>query len=344
MKFTQISDYDYVLPRSLIAQSPISPRESARLMIVDRKNDRIEHKHVRDLPMYISKNDVIVLNNSKVFKARLHGTIDGIQKPVEIFLIRPHDEYSWIAIGKPGKKLITKTRVNFSNTIVGTITHKYPDGSMLISFPDSIQSILDFTDRFGEVPVPPYISKIPKEYEYQTSYASVVGSVAAPTAGFHLTKNIRYQITKTGALIIEITLHVGLGTFLPVKTKFLEEHTMHSEWVSVSRNSSKIIMDAKREKKRIIAIGTTTARVLEGVATTHDGLLCEYSGDINLFITPGFQFQIVDALFTNFHLPKSTLLILIRTFGGDKLLKRAYKEAIEKQYRFYSFGDAMLIL
>jgi S-adenosylmethionine:tRNA ribosyltransferase-isomerase len=343
MKSTPISTYDYALPKNLIAQTPAKPRESARLMILERKRNQIEHAYVRNFPEYITKNDVIVLNNSKVFNARLHGTIPSIDKPVEIFLIRPQDEYTWIAIGKPGKKLNPQTHINFAQNLVGTIKTKNSDGTMHISFPLDTKNIIEYTDHFGEIPIPPYISSTPKGDEYQTSYAKVTGSVAAPTAGFHLTKLVRDEILKRGATIIEITLHVGLGTFLPVKTKRLEEHTMHSEWVSLSAKNARLLMQAKIQKQRIVVIGTTTVRTLEGIASLHNGILNGYSGDINLFITPGFRFQIVDAMLTNFHLPKSTLLVLVRTFGGNTLLKHAYNEAIEHQYRFFSFGDAMFI-
>jgi S-adenosylmethionine:tRNA ribosyltransferase-isomerase len=342
-----ITDYDYELPINLIAQTPANPRESAKLMIIDRTTGKIMHKHISDLPDFLNAGDVLVVNNSKVFKARLHGTIilpDKSLKNVEIFLVRPAGNDEWLAIGKPGKKLVTGTTVTIADGFTGTIVNKNNDGTFTISFHKSQNDVIRLANKYGAVPVPPYIKTIPAENEYQTSYAKIVGSVAAPTAGFHLTPTLLEQIKSKGVTVCEITLHVGLGTFMPVKTKTIEEHLMHSEWISINENTAEFINTAKLHSRRVIAIGTTAVRTLETVAAGNNGKLVAFSGDSRLFITPGFKFHIVDGMLTNFHLPKSTLLMLVSAFAGKERIFSAYKEAIANNYRFFSFGDAMFII
>jgi S-adenosylmethionine:tRNA ribosyltransferase-isomerase len=341
----QTSDFDYHLPKEQIAQAPAIPRESAKLMILKRDTGNMEHVHVSDFPSYIRPGDVLVVNNTKVFKARLIGSIntpDG-QKPVEVFLVRAIGANHWLTLCKPGKKLSVGSVITLADSYKTTVVKKNEDGTVIVTFPMSDSDVIAMANAIGHVPVPPYITNEPDEKEYQTAYAKITGSVAAPTAGFHLTKRILEAIRQKGATIIEITLHVGLGTFLPIKTDTIETHPMHSEWVEISDNACDAIMQAKSHHQRVIAVGTTTVRTLEGVAMLHNGILKPYRGDVNLFISPGFQFSVIDAMLTNFHLPKSTLLVLISSFAGREHILHAYTEAVAHQYRFYSFGDAMFI-
>jgi S-adenosylmethionine:tRNA ribosyltransferase-isomerase len=336
-----ISEYNYTLPIQYIAQHPANPRESANLMLLNRKSGEIAHRKVDNLIEYLHSGDVVVLNNTKVFHARLHGSI-GTSR-VELFLVKPTDATSWLALGKPGKKIQVGNDIRIAPDFTARVVEKKLDGTLIVRFPYDSTSVITKANQYGEVPVPPYIKTIPTDEEYQTVYAKQVGSVAAPTAGFHLTQNILLRLREKGVNVLEITLHVGLGTFLPVKSVTIEEHSMHSEWAEISEKVARIINDAKQRKCRIIAVGTTTVRTLEGVASLHNGTLVPYRGDIDIFIKPGFQFQICDAMLTNFHLPKSTLIILVSAFAGREHILRAYKEAVENKYRFYSFGDAMLI-
>lgn len=323
---TSIHYFEYVLPLNRIAQMPAVPRESAKLMILDRKTKTIQHKQVADLPDFFKNGDVIIVNNTKVFRARLKSDNK------ELFLIRPIEKNTWLAIGK---KLHPGMRIEFAANFIAHIVEKLPDGTLHVSF--NQENVIDFANKYGDIPIPPYIKTIPKDNEYQTSYAKYEGSVAAPTAGFHFTPAILETLKQKGVTILEITLHVGLGTFLPIKSETLEEHAIHSEWVSVSNEVAHAITQAKKEKRRIIAVGTTTVRTLEGTnATSHEG-------DVNLFIQPGYKFKIIDAMVTNFHLPKSTLIVLVSAFADREFILKAYKEAVDHEYRFYSFGDAMLI-
>jgi S-adenosylmethionine:tRNA ribosyltransferase-isomerase len=342
-----ISAYDYDLPDNLIAQTPANPRESAQLMVLDKQNHSIVHQHISDLPDYFKSGDVIVVNNTKVFKARLYGAVNGIngaKSQVELFLLRPLNTYQWLALGKPGKKFKPGIRIDIGPDFTARVIDYRSDGTMDVEFKQDPKTVIRLSNQYGHVPVPPYIKTEPDATTYQTVYARVEGSVAAPTAGFHLTPTIISRLRKKGVIICEITLHVGLGTFLPIKTSHLTDHHMHSEWVSINRKTAEYINQNKIDKRRIIAIGTTTVRTLEGVAMNHNGKVQEYSGDINLFITPGFQFQIINGMLTNFHLPKSTLIVLVSAFAGRELILQAYHEAIKRRYRFYSFGDAMLII
>jgi S-adenosylmethionine:tRNA ribosyltransferase-isomerase len=339
---TSVHDYEYYLPENLIAQTPANPRESARLMVIHKNTDDLLHHHVSDLPEFFHSGDVVVINNSKVFHARLHGKLENIL--VEVFLIRPRDDSTWIVLGKPGKKFIVKQSISIAPDFTGVIEEKNPDGTMIINFHESPDAVITKANLYGEVPVPPYIKTIPKDEDYQTVYASQIGSVAAPTAGFHLTKNILSTLKQKGVTIVEITLHVGLGTFMPMKSETVESHAMHSEWVEVTPDTVQIINEAKISNRRIIAIGTTSVRTLEGVASQNNGTLVPYKGDVNIFIKEGYQFHVIDAMLTNFHLPKSTLLVLVSAFAGHHAILHAYKTAVEEHYRFYSFGDAMLIV
>jgi len=315
---------------------------------------------------YLKKGDLLVWNNTRVFKARLKGVpmlderADGVSKkidttgrilnasPVEIFLVRPMENNKvWKVLAKPGKKLRLGMKVVFAEDFFCEILLKENDGTFLVQFEDDDAEVRAKADKYGEVPTPPYIGAedCNKFVErYQTIYAKEDGSVAAPTAGFHFTPELIAELKNKGVEFAEVTLHVGLGTFLPVKAAKAEDHKMHGEWVEVTAKNADLINQAKAEGRRVVAVGTTTVRVLEGVAKMYEGVLRSYSGDINIFITPGFEFKIVDALITNFHLPKSTLIMLVSAFvGGRKFLLECYDVAVKEKYRFYSFGDAMLI-
>lgn len=344
---TSTTDFDYHLPPESIAQTPAEPRESANLMVVDRKTYANTHHHVLDLPTFFHSGDVIVINNTKVFKCRLFGTIQtasGILKTIELFLVKPITATTWMALLKPGKACTVDMIISIADQFQATILEKHTDGTVIVSFPMETDRVIDLANVYGHVPNPPYIKTEPTALQYQTSYAKVVGSVAAPTAGFHLTPAIRKAMLERGVTFVEITLHVGLGTFLPIKSDSLDTHVMHAEWVSVSKESADTINAAKQEHRRVIAIGTTTVRTLEGVAQAHHGTLQPFSGDINIFICPGFHFSVIDGMLTNFHLPKSTLLVLVSAFVNRETILRCYLDAIASHFRFYSFGDAMLII
>ncbi len=356
------SEFDYNLPDERIAQKSVEPRDHSRLMVIHRKNKTTEDRHFYNIVEYFKSGDVLVWNNSKVFKARLIGKLeagntdvnqDGVpdhalrnQKEVEIFLVRPMENSGvWKVLGKPGRRIETGMVVRFASDFYCEVVYKEKDGTILVQFPDTESEVRRKANEYGAIPIPPYVKDEPHELDmYQTVYAKNEGSVAAPTAGFHFTPDLIEKLRQKGVLFTDVTLHVGLGTFLPVKSERIEDHTMHSEWVEVSNETAEIISNAKKEGRRVIAVGTTTTRTLEGVALLHQGKISGYRGDINIFITPGFEFKIADALITNFHLPKSTLLMLVSAFAGDReFILNCYKAAVEKEYRFYSFGDAMFV-
>jgi len=359
------TDFDYNLPNELIAQKPAEPRDSARLMVVDKDGRTIEHHHFFDIVNYLQSGDLLVWNNSKVFKARLRGIVeldestDGLKKqfttgkilnavPVEIFLVRPMENLGvWKVLAKPGRKLRLGMKVRFADDFICEIMFKEKDGTILVQFNEDDMSVRAKANKYGEVPTPPYVKVNEPSEElserYQTVYAKHEGSVAAPTAGFHFTPELIQKLKDKGVQFAEVTLHVGLGTFLPVKSEKVEEHKMHSEWVELTAKNADLINSAKAEGRRVVAVGTTTVRTLEGIVKEF-GKLKPYTGDINLFILPGFDLKIVDTLIPNFHLPKSTLLMLVAAFMGDReFTLKCYEEAVRGEYRFYSFGDAMLI-
>ena len=363
------SVFDYNLPQTLIAQRPVEPRDQSKMMVVDKKKQAIAERHFYDILDYLQPGDLIVWNNSKVFKARLYGKLlskDGEplfehNKKVEIFLVRPmENEGVWQVLARPGRHVRPGTRVQFAKDFYCEVMLKEPTGIILVQFPDDEETVRQKANQYGRVPIPPYVKDEVHELSiYQTVYAKHEGSVAAPTAGFHFTSALIEKAKAKGVEFAEVTLHVGLGTFLPVKSERVEDHTMHSEWVEVSEETAESVNRAKRERRRIIAVGTTTVRTLEGVVRLQQSdfrLLSKagvrkptaevraYTGDINLFIKPGFEFRVVDALVTNFHLPKSTLLVLVAAFVGNRqFVLDCYQQAIKEGYRFYSFGDAMLI-
>lgn len=370
-----VSQFDFILPPERIAQTPVEPRDHSRLMVVDRSAKTFEHRHFYDIASIIRPGDLVVWNNSKVFKARLFGTpvinedvqspppgSSGVVEParrVEIFLVRPMENKGvWKILAKPAKKLRLGMRLVFAEDFSCEVLLKEADGTLLVQFADDDAGVRAKANRYGDVPLPPYVKSVPESSiadRYQTVYAKHEGSVAAPTAGFHFTPDLIERLKAVGVEFADVTLHVGLGTFLPVKTERVEDHTMHSEWVELGVETVVAINRAKKEGRRVIAVGTTTVRVLEGAALyqSHgasrriDGTeisLQPFTGDLNVFITPGFMFRVIDALVTNFHLPKSTLLMLVSAFVGDAdFLLSAYRTAVEEEYRFYSFGDAMFI-
>ncbi len=338
--------FDYVLPPERIAQNPMEPREAAKLLALDRNTGTIQGKQVSDLPELLRKGDLLIFNDSKVFKARLKAVIYGKNtreagKEVEIFLLRPEGDI-WIALARPGKKLHSGCRVEFADGTKARVLGKRDDGTVDIDFGMYPQGVFELADRYGEVPVPPYLEPTKENTSvYQTTYAKNVGSVAAPTAGFHFTDALLEKLREKGVDTNFITLHVGLGTFRPMKGETLEEHVMHSEWAHVPETTSLAIEKAKKEGRRVIVVGTTAMRALESWAT--QGKTSNWSGFTSLFITPGYEFKVADGMITNFHLPKSTLIVLVSAFAGRESIMNAYKHAIEYDYRFYSFGDAMLI-
>jgi len=336
------SEFDYNLPSELIAQKPIRPRDHSRLMLLDRESGEIRHKHFYDLPELLQPGDVLVFNESKVFKARLIGRLDN--HDIEIFMLRGN-EALWSCLARPGKKIKPGDEINFGKGLKGIVVKKRNNGIVEIEFNKFSNKLMDIVSHIGVVPTPPYVKTAPEKLsDYQTVYAKNIGSVAAPTAGFHFTPELLKKIQAQGVSLEFITLHVGMGTFRPIQSDKIEEHEMHEEFVDIDSKTAERINQAKKEGRRIIAVGTTTVRALEGIAAVNRDKLKGFAGDINLFIKPGFNFKIINGLITNFHLPKSTLIVLASSFAGRENIIKAYQKAIDKKYRFYSFGDAMLIL
>lgn len=347
------SELDYHLPNERIAQRSVSPRDTSKLLVFDCAAQQAEHEIFKDIAQYLRRGDVLVFNNTKVFRARLRGMIG--EHEAEVLLLRPHMG-AWMCLGKPGKRLQVGVEVVFSKIVRGFVAERFDNGQFVMKFENAKKKMTDkqviaFANKQGEIPLPPYVANGPtKISEYQTVYAKHVGSVAAPTAGFHFTRALRARLKKMGVQFVEVTLHVGIGTFQPIKTDDIESHVMHGEMVGIGVAESRKIARAKKEGRRVIAVGTTTTRALEGSA---DEVLAGKASckDVNMFINPGYQFRVIDGLVTNFHLPKSTLMLLVGALlqqktgnDGVQVLKRLYTDAIGRSYRFYSFGDAMFIL
>ncbi len=332
--------FDYTLPPDRIAQKPMEPREAGKLLVLDRTTGNRKDKTVGDLPDLLKAGDLLVFNDSKVFKARLKAEVSSkysrdVGLKVEIFLLRPDGEL-WMAMAKPGKKLHTGTRLIFQDGSKATVVGKRDDGTVDLDFNMAHGRVFGLADSYGEVPVPPYVEPTAENTsQYQTIYAKHVGSVAAPTAGFHFTEDLIRRCEMRDVRCVFVTLHVGVGTFRPIKSDTLEEHVMHEEWAEVPKETLEAIAETKKNGGRVIVVGTTAMRALESGVE---------SGFTKLFITPGYEFKIADGLITNFHLPKSTLLVLVSSFAGREHVLAAYKHAIDRGYRFYSFGDAMLIV
>lgn len=346
----ELDQYDYELPRHLIAQVPLPHRADARLLVVDRASKSLNHKHIRDLPDLLISGDCLVLNDTRVVPARLLGRRTATGGHWEGLFLESTKEGFWKILGKTRGKLtagetITLLDAEGRDDILLRLATPLPEG-VWAARPESDQDALDLLSRIGRVPLPPYIRKgemVDGDREtYQTVYARNPGAVAAPTAGLHFTESLLHRLEKTGVMLAWLTLHVGQGTFRPIVSESLAEHRMHSERAILTRETVDRIALCRRRGGRVVAVGTTSVRVLETAAAS--GQLQPYDGPTELFIRPSFEFHAVDALLTNFHLPRTTLLVLVRTFGGDELIRYAYEEAIREEYRFYSYGDAMLIL
>ena len=337
------SDFYYDLPEELIAQDPLEQRSSSRLMCLNRKTGEVKHEHFTDLPKHLKPGDCLVVNDTKVIPARLLGRREGHTGTVEVFLLKRKSSDVWEALVRPGKKLRTGARVEFGEGLLkGEITEVLPDGNRLVRF--EYEGIFEeILDKLGEMPLPPYIKhKLADPNRYQTVYARAEGSAAAPTAGLHFTNELLDEIRSMGVYVAHVTLHVGLGTFRPVKVEDVANHQMHSEFYIVEEEQAEIINRAKAAGGRIICVGTTSCRTLES-ASDEEGILHAGSADTSIFIYPGYRFKIMDALITNFHLPESTLIMLVSAFAGRGKVLSAYEEAVRERYRFFSFGDAMFI-
>lgn len=338
------SDFYYKLPEELIAQDPLDDRSSSRLMVLHRKSGRIEHKVFTDIIDYLQPGDCLVRNNTKVIPARLFGIKEGTGATIELLLLKRRENDVWETLVKPGKKARVGTKLCFGEgLLLGEIIEVLEDGNRLIQF--QYQGIFEeILDELGQMPLPPYITHtLQDKNRYQTVYAKYEGSAAAPTAGIHFTEELFKELEKKGVQVANVTLHVGLGTFRPVKAEEITEHTMHSEFYCVTSEEADKINAAKAAGGRIVCVGTTSCRTLES-ATDKDGKLRAGEDDTEIFIYPGYRFKIMDVLITNFHLPESTLLMLVSALAGKEQVMAAYEEAVKERYRFFSFGDAMIIL
>lgn len=338
-----VKDFYYDLPQELIAQDPLEDRSSSRLLVLNKETGEMEHTDFKHIINYLKPEDCLVLNNTKVIPARLFGEKEGTQAKIEILLLKRKENDIWETLVKPGKKAKPGTKIIFGQgLLVGEVLEVVEDGNRLIQF--SYEGIFEeILDKLGQMPLPPYIThQLKDKNRYQTVYAKHDGSAAAPTAGLHFTPELLAQIKEKGIRIAEVTLHVGLGTFRPVKVENVQEHHMHSEFYMVTQEAADIINETKKKGGRVICVGTTSCRTIESAAA-EDGTLRECSGWTDIFIYPGYQFKVLDALITNFHLPESTLVMLVSALAGRDHIIEAYKTAVEEKYRFFSFGDAMFI-
>lgn len=338
-----VKDYDYDLPEELIAQDPLEDRSSSRLMVLDRQTGDVEHRHFTDILEYLHPGDCLVINNTKVIPARLFGVKEDTQAKIEVLLLKRKGNDIWETLVKPGKKAKPGTKLVFGDGLLtAEVVDVVEEGNRLIQFHyDGIFE--EILDQLGQMPLPPYIThQLKDKNRYQTVYAKYDGSAAAPTAGLHFTKELLQKVKDMGVDIAEVTLHVGLGTFRPVKAENVLDHHMHSEFYMVSQEAADKINRAKESGHRVIAVGTTSTRTLEAAAD-ENGRLHETSGWTEIFIYPGYQFKVIDALITNFHLPQSTLVMLVSALAGREHVLHAYEIAVKERYRFFSFGDAMLI-
>ena len=336
-------DFNYLLPEEMIAQFPLKDRDYSKLLVLDKKSGNIEHKHFYDICEYFNAGDVLVLNDTRVLPARIFGNRSKKEEKIEVLLLSKQSDDIWECLVRPGKKMKIGTIIEFSNILKGKVLDITESGERIIKFTyDGIfENILD---EVGIIPLPPYIhEKLEDKERYQTIYSKYKGSVAAPTAGLHFTEELLKKIREKGVKTVYLTLHVGLGTFRPVKEDNIEDHIMHTEIYNVPEETIDVIKKAKKSGNRIFAVGTTSVRTLESLSHSDTGFKAGY-GDTNIFIYPGFEFKIVDVLITNFHLPKSTLLMLVSAFSDREKVLIAYEEAKKNDYRFFSFGDAMLLI
>ena len=338
------SDFYYDLPEELIAQDPVYPRDSSRLLIYSRKEDKIEHKIFRDIENYLDENDVLVINNTRVIPARIYGVKRGTGAKIEFLLLKRENLNTYEALAKPGKKVPVGTIVDFSENLQAEVVDNIEEiGGKKIVFSVKNGTLEEQLDKLGEMPLPPYIKKKLKDKErYQTVYSKIPGSSAAPTAGLHFTDELMIRLKAKGVIFEEVLLEVGLGTFRPVQVEKIEEHHMHSEKIVVTEEVAKRLNEYKKQGKRIIAVGTTSVRTLESAAN-ESGEILPTNKETNIFIYPGYKFKFVDSIITNFHLPESTLIMLVSAFIGKEKTLEIYKEAVKEKYRFFSFGDVMFL-
>ena len=339
-----VSDFDYELPKELIAQTPLKVRDSSRLLVLDKNNGEIKHNHFNDILKYFNSGDVLVLNDTKVIPARLIGVKEETGAVIELLLLKDLGEDKWECLSKPAKRLKIGTIVSFGNgELKAEVVEKFDEGLTHVKLLyDGI--LMEILDSLGSMPLPPYIhEKLEENNRYQTVYAKNIGSAAAPTAGLHFTPELLKDIESMGVEVVYVTLHVGLGTFRPVEVDNILDHHMHSEFYVMNEETANVLNKAKDEGRRIIAVGTTSTRTLETIASNNDGRFVATSGNTEIFIYPGYEFKAIDCLITNFHLPKSTLVMLVSALAGKDNILNAYKEAVNEKYRFFSFGDAMFI-
>ena len=337
------ADFDYDLPQELIAQDPLEQRDSSRLLILDKETGERTHKIFHDIIDYLHEGDCLVINNTKVIPARLIGEREGTGGKVEVLLLKRRSDNVWETLVKPGKKARPGMRLSFGDGLLHAEVQEVVDeGNRLIRF--EYEGIFEeILDQLGQMPLPPYIThQLKDKNRYQTVYAKYEGSAAAPTAGLHFTEELLEQIRAKGVKIARVTLHVGLGTFRPVKVEDVTEHHMHTEFYHVSEEAADIINETKKQGGRVICVGTTSCRTIESAADDQ-GIVNDTEGDTDILIYPGYQFKVLDCLITNFHLPESTLLMLVSALAGKENIMAAYREAVEMRYRFFSFGDAMFI-
>lgn len=340
----KVKEFDFELPHELIAQTPLAERTDSRLLVMSRHTGQLQHRVFRDITDYLRPGDCLVINNTKVIPARLFGEREGTGAQIEVLLLKRKENDVWETLVKPGKKAKIGTKISFGGGLLtGEVIDVVEEGNRLIHF--TYEGIFEeILDQLGQMPLPPYITeKLQDKTRYQTVYAKYDGSAAAPTAGLHFTKELLKKIEEMGVTIANVTLHVGLGTFRPVKVEDVLDHHMHSEFYQIEEEDAKKIQKAKQEGNRVIAVGTTSCRTLESVAGLY-GEIRACSGWTDIFIYPGYEFHCIDGLITNFHLPQSTLLMLVSAFAGRENIMHAYETAVQERYRFFSFGDAMLLL
>jgi len=341
----RLSDFDYHLPEELIAQEPAEQRDKSRLMVLYRNREKLEHRTFKDLLEYLNPGDALVLNDTKVIPARLLGTKEGGAAPVEVLLLSPAGHCRWEALVRPGRRVPVGARLEFGGGLLNCrVVDKTRFGGRVLDFGCGGILFDEILEQVGVVPLPPYIKKLlADKNRYQTVYARQAGSVAAPTAGLHFTPELLAEIVKKKVTVVPVLLHVGLGTFRPVRVDNIREHHMHAEYYRIAGETAEALARCRCAGGRVIAVGTTTSRCLESAADA-DGKIRAGEGCTDLFIYPGYRFKAVDVLLTNFHLPRSTLLMMVSAFAGREKILNAYREAVDKRYRFFSFGDAMLII
>ena len=336
------SDFDYNLPEELIAQTPLKDRASSKLLVMDRFTGELEHKEFRDIKSYLHKGDVLVINDTKVIPARLMGVKEDTGAVIELLLLKDLGEDKWECLSRPQKRLHLGTIVKFSDELSAEVVEILDEGVTRVKLLYK-GILLEILDRLGEMPLPPYIhEKLQEKDRYNTVYAKNIGSAAAPTAGLHFTEELLQELKDEGVIITNVTLHVGLGTFRPVEVDDIKDHHMHTEYYEMTQETADILNDAKKDGRRIIAVGTTSTRTLETIMNKYNEFK-ECSGNTDIFIFPGYEFKAIDCLITNFHLPKSTLVMLVSAFSKKEFVLNAYEEAIKNKYRFFSFGDAMFL-